>query len=99
MLQVFDKKSGEKADVRVMLGINNKDIRDQNLREKMSLYSMIDSQLKMDPNQIEGDVEMGFYFSELDTLQFDMGEVGEESLKRTTSKNVESWQDWWSMKI
>jgi hypothetical protein len=35
---------------------------------------------------------MGFYFSELDTLEFDMGEVGEEeSIARTTSKNLESW--------
>jgi hypothetical protein len=57
----------------------------------MTLYSMIDSQLKMDPNQKEGDIEMGFYFNDLDTLEFDMGEVGEDDNQRTTSKNLESW--------
>ena len=91
MLQVMDKKSGKEADVRLMLGIKGEDIKDEKLREKMSQYSMGDQ---------EKAIDMGFYFNELNTLEFDMGEVGEDqSIQRTTSKNLESWQDWWTRKM
>ena len=56
-----------------MLGIDNKDISDERLREEISQYSMIDSKLKTEENQDEGNVDMGFYFNGLDILEFDTG--------------------------
>ena len=77
MLQVFDKGTGHQADVRAMLGIDNKDINDEKLRDEISKYSMKDSKLKKD-GEDEGNIDMGFYFNGLDILEFDTGVLPEE---------------------
>lgn len=98
MLQVFDKGTGNQADVRAMLGINNEDIEDIKLREQVSQYSMVDSQLKNGVNKDEDNIDMGFYLNELNVLEFDTGDFGDENYDRRPSR-AESWQDWWHLKI
>ena len=49
MLQVKDNRTGKQADVRAMLGVHNKDIKDKKLQSTMQNYSMTDSQ-KIDPS-------------------------------------------------
>jgi hypothetical protein len=39
---------------------------------------MIDSKLKTETNQDDGHIDIGFYFNELDVLEFDMGTIETE---------------------
>jgi hypothetical protein len=83
-----------------MLGIENKDINDEKLRDEISKYSMKDSKLKKD-GEDEGNIDMGFYFNELDILEFDTGTLPEEpqeGMNRASSQVANSWQDWWQLK-
>lgn len=108
MLQVVDTKTGKAMDVRQMLGIKSEDIKDEKLREKISNYSIIDSQF-MSPEERKRIAEreneilnMGEYFSKLDTLEFDMGKFedeGEESKEGGSQRKSSNWKDWWEIKL
>ena len=90
MLEVIDRNTGKKDDVRAMLGITENDIKDEKLKEALKPYAM------------DGSRNIGYYFQGLDILEFDMGEVGEDTTRMTSASNVsarrESWADWWSLK-
>jgi hypothetical protein len=100
MLQVIDTGTGKTADVRKMLGIKPKDIKDEQLREKISNYSIINSQNTGvdDSDQVEG---MGDYFAKLDTLEFDMGKFEDDEETKTNAtadRKTTQWTDWWQVK-
>ena len=60
MLQVIDGETGGSLDVRQMLGIQNKDIKDNELRGKIENYSIIDSHKFREDEDRKGQDEMHY---------------------------------------
>ena len=59
---------------------------------------MVDSHKLRDEEKQE-ELEMGDYFSKLDTLTFDMGQLEEdEEAKAGGGGEQQSWKDWWHFK-
>jgi hypothetical protein len=110
MLQVLDTQNGQQLDVRRMLNIKNKDIKDPNLRAEISNYSIVDS-TKQGANAQSETKDMGAYIDQLDFIEFDMGKFKEDdeeetkqSFGRKTNKGKDAevksaaWKDWWEYK-
>mmetsp|Transcript_4376 Transcript_4376/g.7404 ORF Transcript_4376/g.7404 Transcript_4376/m.7404 type:complete len:87 (+) Transcript_4376:107-367(+) len=82
MLQVVDKKTGRKVDVRAMLGITDDQIKDSKLRETLSNYSM--GEAKGEEKEGEG-FDMGQYYQQLDVLVFERSEYQVTELEDSMS--------------
>ena len=92
MLQVKDNRTGKQADVRAMLGVHNKDIKDKKLQSTMQNYSMTDSQ-KIDPSsQSSSDasdsINMGSYLKGLNFVDFDTGKFEDDPMDESMSRKV-----------
>jgi hypothetical protein len=87
MLQVKDNRTGKQADVRAMLGIHNKDIQDQQLKEVMSNYSLATSQKVAGGGDDGATVEnMGDYLKGLDFVEFDTGKFEDDPVDPSLTK-------------